>query len=176
MIQIDKCDKPPIPGKYYLVPCIQSEREITGFHIGEWVPIIGGLHSDPEIGADFLHFHYDLRFCDRIVAANATIVIAVHRYGQTPFPTQQTPIEYRRKQCRRANNENFRNYAYNIVRSLEALMDDKRMVDFICPHRGVNLASVPHKRGCVTCPAHGLAWHVETGELAKIPTFSLPTR
>jgi hypothetical protein len=64
MLQIDKCDKPPIPGKYYLVPCVQAEHEITGFHIGEWVPIVGDLHSDPEIGADFLHFHYDLRFCD----------------------------------------------------------------------------------------------------------------
>jgi Rieske [2Fe-2S] domain len=101
-------------------------------------------------------------------------VVAVHRHGRPSFPTEQTPIEYRRKQCRRADNENFRNYVYDVVRSLEAVMIDARMVDFVCPHRGVNLASVPHKRGCVICPAHGLAWSVETGELAKIPTFPSP--
>lgn len=39
-----------------------------------------------------------------------------------------------------------------------------------CPHRGIDLSSIaPDATGHVTCPGHGLRWHVPTRELAPIP-------
>ena len=36
----------------------------------------------------------------------------------------------------------------------------------ICPHRGADLSTFePDEAGCVTCPLHGLRWHVESGRL-----------
>jgi Rieske [2Fe-2S] domain len=173
MIKIDQSDTPPIPGKFYLVPCIRVERRIEGFYVGDWVPIVGGVHSDPEIGADFLHAHYDRRFVQRVLSSPLIVVAVRAEYGYPHFPSHDTLIEYRRKKCWREQDKSFRNYADQVVRSLETLMPPTaKMVDFICPHRGVSLASVPQKKGCVTCPAHGLAWQVKTGKLVKLPTFS----
>ena len=106
-----------------------------------------------------------------MTAIDPAIVIAVRKNAQPHFPSKDTPIKYRRKQCRRADNESFRNYAHPIVIQLEGLIENAQMSEFICPHRGVNLASVPQKKGCVICPAHGLAWQIKTGKLVKLPTF-----
>lgn len=161
MQKIDELTSPPVPGRFYLVPCVRVPFKTIAFKIGDWVPIIGSLHDDKEIGANFLHFHYDRRFFKAAVPARS--VIAFSRYNFI-FPDLNTPIEYRRKKCYRLADSIFRSGTRSTVCLLEEVLpEDLLLQGTRCPHRGFDLASVPIENGCVTCPLHGLKWEIGVG-------------
>lgn len=165
MIKIDEIKSPPIVGKFYLVPCVQLPDEVRGFNAGEWVPIVGGLHHDQEIGTDELHYHQDWRFSNIEDTSPSEVIGVSYYFGEASFPSPDTEIKYFRKKCRRESDTRFRDYAWEITDQLEQLLENAKMDKLTCPHRGANLASVPIKDGCVVCPLHGLKWSVTTGEL-----------
>lgn len=75
-------------------------------------------------------------------------------------------IVYRRLKCRRE----LPPYPYEQARwlpKLELAYAHARLKNGICPHKGVNLRSCPIMNGIVTCPAHGLRWQVDSGELGQ---------
>jgi Rieske [2Fe-2S] domain len=165
MLKIDELITPPTPSKYYLVPCVKIPLTVEGFRRGEWVPIIGSLHQDAEIGADFDHYHYDRRFCKDQIPPDA--VIALISGGKHFFPKQTTEIIYHAKKCHWSKDISFRNYMPKVVDRLEQLQTGQ-MQNLICPHRGASLASIEQHHGCVVCPLHGLKWKIETGELVRV--------
>lgn len=160
----------PIVGKFYNVPCIQSEN-------GKWFPILGPKHED----ADYIrfpteHYHFDFRFI-----TNSDII---RQFGRSYHPGQffgsvataargmaggcyrMDTIKTMRRKCIRQMPE------YPIDRAiwlpqLEAAYADKKMKCMTCPHRGIPLDGLPVKDGVVTCPVHGLRWNVTTGELVR---------
>ena len=60
---------------------------------------------------------------------------------------------------------------------LEDHYSDKQLKENrICPHRGADLSTfTPDADGCITCPLHGLKWHVETGKLVRRDMKDAPT-
>ena len=53
----------------------------------------------------------------------------------------------------------------------EAYKDEKLLPGAVCPHRLTDLSTFePDAEGCVTCPLHGLKWHVESGRLVRVAT------
>ena len=57
------------------------------------------------------------------------------------------------------------------LRELEEAYKDSRLSEsMVCPHRGADLSGFrPNDDGIVTCPLHGLKWHVRTGKLVREP-------
>lgn len=173
MQRVDELTAPPIVGKMYLVPCV--EETLLGA-LWRNVPIVGHAHSDPELGAPFEHFHYDLRFfSDRMIAGHArrlgTSVLATPLIGDLD-------IRYLRRKCRRKMpvfGSSSAKYGESPLRDVlvinhfrrrvEAICPGRRMMSWICPHRGANLASCEVVNGVVECPLHGLRFRVDTGEM-----------
>jgi hypothetical protein len=62
--RINDLMEPPVVGETYLVPCIDIENwDYTPL---KNIPVMGTIHSDPELGvnADIPHIHLDQRFID----------------------------------------------------------------------------------------------------------------
>lgn len=59
----------------------------------------------------------------------------------------------------------------------DAYENERLLPGRICPHRGGDLSTFrPDPEGCVTCPLHGLKWHVETGTLRRVTSTDLARR
>jgi hypothetical protein len=180
--KIDDVERPQI-GKYYLVPCIwdrwlgASER---------WIPVIGDWHNDPEIGAAFYHFHFDLRFFSvNMMTVESQAETLMARVQRSPVPFETGSEEERRG----APSINFRNKRMmrempdfpacspqskpggkaNLLRKLEYLYRDVVLKDCLtCPHRGMNLKNLPRKEdGTVICNGHGLKWNLQTRRMVE---------
>jgi len=51
---------------------------------------------------------------------------------------------------------------------LEESMQQQKMCDRICPHKGVSLSGIPvDSNDQIVCPGHGLRWNNKTGDLIK---------
>ena len=106
-------------------------------------------------------------------AATLNIVLTVH---PSPLPTREVvPLGTRRLRLRRQPPPDLDTH-YAAAHGLftkwyEPLQDayqDARLRGHVCPHRGADLTGLPlDDEGCVTCPLHGLRWHVESGRLRR---------
>jgi hypothetical protein len=160
-------------GRYYAVPCVQVPKSIPTlvgeFRSGDWVPIIGSLHSDPEIGADYQHFHYDRRFCKHKIPAQSVLAFGV--LGEKLlWPNAGTIIEWKWRKCYLAFDDAVANVGPSrLIRTLEDLHQKCRLQpNNLCPHRNMPLSGIPaDDYGNVICPAHGLRWHKASGELVR---------
>lgn len=162
-------DKEPyVIGRFYSVPCVYAKV----WHM--MTPIIGPLHEDKEhIGFDDLHWHIDWRFVSVDQLAKLTF------RGKVPVQAKvisqkNTAGAIRQKwlKCKRAMPEfPLRPYGKRVVswmEDLETAHEGARLkCGKVCPHRGMPLAGCPVNDGIVVCPAHGLAWDLESGALVK---------
>lgn len=150
-------------GEFYLVPCVKVPAPIMGFNSGNFVPVIGDCHTDPEISFPELHFHYDLRFVKQII--RASVVVALRSYSPfSYFPSRDEPIVWRKKKCYRNQVE----FPRSFCAQLEPLYRHGRLKNNICPHKGANLSGcAPDEYGRVICPLHGLRWDKATGEMVS---------
>ena len=179
-------------GRYYEVPCIELTDANTGLK-GVW-PVLGPNHEDMEIiGFPYYHWHLDPRFltthqCELLVGCFFGAVpeaqfwrlvygkpistgLADPRYkgnGSDPFAAFKAPARLRRRKCLRSMPPYPREMVARMwLPKLNARYRAARLNGLICPHRGVPLDGIaPDAEGCVTCPGHGLRWHLETGRLA----------
>lgn len=168
MIPVATIAEPYTIGRVYRVPCVFA----TAWQRA--VPIIGPLHEDKEhINFPEPHWHIDWRFVSKA---------DYHWYswqGTSPVHSRVIsqkntagPIVERRMKCKRPMPE-FPVFPYNNkpvhwLRGLQdAYADTKLKCGMICPHRGMPLAGCPVTDGVVICPAHGLAWDVESGAMVR---------
>lgn len=155
MENIEELSSPPIVGQLYLVPCMfakaSTDPEST------WWPILRPSHNnnkyfkgvvykrdDPEA---IFHYHTDPRFS----------VFPRHNFiddaGQV--------VEFQAMQCLREMPPQDRIY-FGFNKKFYKDYKNTRMRCFRCPHRGINLESMPVRNGLIECPAHGLQFDSES--------------
>lgn len=162
-----------------------------------WWAVVGPLHDDAEfLGFRHEHFHVDPRFIPIRVWDSERFRNPVLGYAATPIShvwpegadeqvmlddiDPQAPLRswyrLRRRKCLRTQAD----YPEEWARSRSwyaALVAAYREVELgppgVCPHQGADLSTFHlDADGCVTCPLHGLRWHMETGRLAVPPLQS----
>jgi hypothetical protein len=161
-------------GAFYLVPCVKIKDEhplgipnLKLAYQGLWMPVVGGIHEDPELKTAEAHIHPDWRFVpetvikrlNRVMRQQHAAAIIAERDIENP-----TLILKRRKK--------FREFTFphvdQVCEILEPIYVNKQTGCATCPHRGVSLAGLkPDERGNVICPGHGLKVHQQTGLVVR---------
>jgi Rieske [2Fe-2S] domain len=162
-----------VRGRYYSVPCVQVPESILtligGFRSGDWIPIIGLLHSDPEIGVDYSHYHYDRRFCKYRIPAQSVLAFGVPG-KKLLWPNDKTVVRSMWRKCYWPYNYAIQEFARShIIQKLEDIHKKCRLQpNNLCPHRNIPLNGISiDQNGHIVCPAHGLKWHKASGELVR---------
>jgi len=162
-----------IAGRRYMVPCISHPRlRRKLFGRGKWIPLIGPLHEDQEhVGFKPWHIHVDTRFitlngrdfCGESRALAQPVCFsdggALNGYLDDFYLdiASNAAIELRRLQCRRPVPPVFPQAGWS--GELQKAHAGCRVVDGLCPHRGIPIACGRHVGpGVRQCPGHGLAW------------------
>jgi hypothetical protein len=157
-------------GKFYKVPCFVWDKKMHGLKV---TPVIGTVHEDTEIiNFPVWHIHPDTRFIQldshepkarfgKVVNLTDASNFTAKYYKEL----QQTArLELRRKKCINAEPLFWPPVEY--MQSLQAAYADHRVVNGICPHRGISLSCGRLlANGARQCPGHGLAWN-EDGSMA----------
>lgn len=170
--RVDEMNEAPIVGRMYLVPCL-----LWG---NQWRPVVGGKHTDADLGVPEVHIHFDLRFTSKRELGDDSPERYMRRvqrierrgYGDfMPFEPGQERIEYRVRKCLRVQPEfpvpaqhesSKRRFAAFEAEYTGATAKGCR----VCPHRGMRLDVCPtDSEGGVVCPGHGLRWNRNTGKL-----------
>jgi len=161
-----------VAGRFYRVPCISHPiLKRNSFNWSNWIPLIGTLHQDIEhIGFDTWHIHVDTRFLtlsNRYQSESRALIQVVSlssNSAQRGFYNQihldiarNAVLELRRLKCRRPVPPVFPEAAW--ASALQDAHAGCRIVDGLCPHRGIPIACGRHLApGVRQCSGHGLAW------------------
>jgi hypothetical protein len=164
-----------VAGRFYRVPCVSHPiLKNSRFNWGTWIPLIGTLHQDIEhIGFDPWHIHVDTRFLtikillDKYHSESSALGRVLNLSGHSAHQgfydkkyldiASNAVLELRRLQCRRPVPPVFPEAKW--ASALEKAHAGCRIVDGLCPHRGIPLACGRHVApGVRQCPGHGLAW------------------
>jgi hypothetical protein len=162
-----------IAGRRYMVPCISHLRlKESLFSWGKWIPLIGSLHQDIEhIGFEPWHIHVDTRFLTlsengydsesralgRVLTLSYTSSWRVLHSEYYLDIADNAVLELRRLQCCRPVPPVFPEAKW--ASTLQKAHAGCRIVDGLCPHRGIPIACGRHVGpGVRQCPGHGLAW------------------
>ena len=172
--------KAPIPteqvtvGKFYMVPAVR----VVDWHgcKNEWIAVIGPKHEDAEIiGFKWQHFHIDWRFAPRRVFDRMASIMGgayVHAYpiqdpdGRGDKAILEGPV-LRRLKCKRELSGPFPRAAARWIPALEEKFACARLVNGLCPHRGIPVSAMHRDGDVLTCPGHGLRWSATNGELIR---------
>ena len=161
-------------GLSYMVPCLRNP--ITG----EFWPVIPLVHDDREIGADFLHVHYDFRFFYdfELKEFNKNCIYGKerHRYVVALNNENSTLFIIENRLCVREPGipqDNFCSTGYEVFKSiLEDNDKNKEILDCgRCPHKGHKFSSQSIKgtgsHAVLHCPLHGMKFKMRNGKLLK---------
>lgn len=182
---IERLRCPPSLGKRYMVPCVCGSLFNIGPHSvpSEFWPVLRPSHQDSEYLPRFRtmwketngewveedevyyerddhtpkHYHVDPRFTPE------SLYTPYERENSDwhTIITATSPVEFREMECLREMpiQRLFTGFGQKFV-------DDhrgKRLKCMRCPHKGIDLSSMPVVDGVVTCPAHGLRYDSSTG-------------
>lgn len=181
--------EPPVIGQRYRVPCVRS---LADYGRKRWLPVIGSVHQDAELGIKFDHLHYDPRFMSdacivwlaggnpylprgKAAAGNAWKALIYIR----TIPRAEAPValtvrvltcyrEMPRFPARKPRTGPLTWESAPVARVLEPLYQDVRLPVGcrVCPHRGMPLDSLPvEPDGTVICSGHGLKLCLKTGRM-----------
>ena len=162
-----------IAGRRYMVPCISHpDLKRNLFNWGKWIPLIGPLHQDMEhINFEPWHIHVDTRFLtfseDGYYSGSQALARVVALSGRGEWSRlhdesyldicDNALLDLRRLQCRRPVPPVFPEARW--ASALQKAHAGCRIVDGLCPHRGIPIACGRHLApGVRQCPGHGLAW------------------
>jgi len=174
----------PVVGRFYWVSCILAPGIESPF--GElrtkspvWLPVIGPQHNDTEfLGVPDMHYHFDLRFFNQRLVQ----LLAIGECGARSVLRSVAGVEgilegpvNRRLKCQRQmplyplEVERYDGHVegFRVLAEFERAYSKERVTCGRCPHRGIPLNGLPNRKGIVTCPGHGLAWNLRTGEMAS---------
>ena len=161
----------PVIGRKYLVRCAVSDIDIVGYKQGEWVPIMGDIHDDAELGVPGDHLHYDWRFAPNFRLPHGSFpVLVVARQSLcgetlwTEIPVDLQSIKYRPKKLHRLDF--LTSAPKGRCEALDKMGRSLPPCTHICPHRGFPLSGVPTRDGLKVCPGHFLRFKADTGEYA----------
>jgi hypothetical protein len=186
--------KTVVIGREYLVPSMPASSlklEPTGkpcTTLAEFIPISGVPHNDAAFGfGDDYHVHFDFRFLhDKIydiLLSTTKNDDDVQSYERKPtsvlrFPaylgTDHSGIVERPFRClRKPPLYQIRQCGFMLL-TLQGVFSGKAVAPAkpICPHHGAILSGMT-RRGCLTCPNHGLRFSAATGKMVKrrIPKY-----
>ena len=87
-----------------------------------------------------------------------------HRMDSVPLPPRRLPL---RRQPPPELHRYYDRFTFQgRFTALQHAYRNHRLRGPVCPHRGANLTGQPlDPDGCITCPLHGLRWHVRSGAL-----------
>jgi nitrite reductase/ring-hydroxylating ferredoxin subunit len=173
---------PPTAGKTYLVPVTDLGGMVKPF------PVLGHKHNDVDIGQpDIDHIHIDVRFVsdEALRESGFTEAQVRNQYSDTPgvvgalaFRTDLCGAEPRVWEepsvCVREEFPQGLEYKVGAWGELHRLALRLRDEGFrlkpdckTCPHKGTRLDNVKAKKGVLVCPAHGLEFAPDTGEVIR---------
>lgn len=97
--------------------------------------------------------------------------LAREHKGEFPKMPPLDPTWYRRRRKRCSGDYPAYPSSTTWSAELEEAYKDARLGEsMVCPHKGADLSGfTPNDEGVVTCPLHGLKWHVRTGKLVREP-------
>lgn len=160
--RVEELQDPPIVGRMYLVRCVWWTAPARP----RWMPVIGHLHEDADLGVPTTHLHYDLRFLPQRVLGGRSPEKYMH-LTHTHEPGERYAV--RRLRCLREQPTfPYPESLSNTLRAFEQRHEKMwvRKDCRTCPHRGMALTQVPvDAEGGQVCPGHGLRWNRETGHL-----------
>jgi hypothetical protein len=158
-------------GRFHLVPAVRV-TEWRGLR-DCWIPVMGPKHEDAEhVKFPWPHFHVDWRYVPQRVWNRFWSNTGRH-YGmpiQCPDMRGNKVIAegptLRRFTLKRDGG------AYPIKsatwrKSLGESMGCQKLMNGLCPHRGIPVSAMQRDGDILTCPGHGLRWHAITGELVQ---------
>ena len=158
---VEDLQEPPVVGERYRVRCVKaplSHRRArrAGTHL-LWVPVMGPLHSDPELGITAPHYHLDWRFTGPQVEGRVHYLASVISAFEGQTVARVLPCT----RCQPTFPSTLCSKLEPIYRGCRIKADRP-----VCPHRGFSLAGLPTTPdGYVICPGHGLLWDLNTGVL-----------
>ncbi len=182
MENIEHLTSPPVVGETYIVPCVFGRiypfnytNQNTPRHT--W-PVLRPSHEDSkytiqtrtvwdgEVDSEEEyceydpstphHFHVDPRFSP----AEWYTDYEVRNESWHTFVGPMADIEWREMVCLREMS--IQRLFTGFHKSFVVDHTGKKSKCMRCPHKGVNLASMPVVDGVVTCPAHGLRFDKKT--------------
>jgi hypothetical protein len=186
MEYVDEFESPPLLGTTYLVPCavgsIPDLDNLDAEPIKFSFPVLLPSHEDSKYnplnksGTSVLgtphHFHLDARFTPMeyyaIGTRNRIICDGDANFHSTLFANE---YEHKEMVCLREMPESL--IKFRVFGKL--FLEDhkgKSMKCGRCPHKGIDLRSMPRRNGIITCPGHALKFDAETGCNVSIPQES----
>ena len=160
-------------GAFYLVPCVLVP---LGFYGLKFVPVIGPKHRDPELGADWEHWHVDWRFVPEVTIQRASASVIPSPHGKVV--SNDNPDRWgareltgaphlKRRKCRRQMPDfpASPKPAWAAMEAAQRARCDRLKDGHTCPHRGIDLRQFEKADGTAVCPGHGLRWNLRTGLL-----------
>lgn len=170
---------PPVVGQTYMVPV----TKLNGF---AWitVPVIGHAHNDRELGMqDVDHIHIDRRFItdaellligfsdSTLANRNGTVALNISLLNGEPLKVWEEPRE-----CLVDDFPQWRSFkagrAGLLAKEVRQLREEKGVTHLnmdckVCPHKGTRLDNCKPRDGVLLCPAHGMEFDAETGEILQ---------
>lgn len=139
----------PVVGETYLVPCVEQ--------LDDWVPILGDIHTDIELGVIKEHYHYDIRFLDDEQAwalgeyrNRLPLIQGKIHYIDTWDVFLDLPLVMLRDFLEFPHSKDIRWKRFHRKYKGQKVKRNK------CPHRGFDLSCVKARNGVIQCPLHGL--------------------
>lgn len=159
-----------IVGQFYQVPAV---RVATWHDFVGWLPVIGPMHEDAEfVKFPWQHFHLDWRFVPtRMWNKIGNGLYPGHHFA---WPVQcpdnngkrvilEGPVPKRMK-CKRDPGRFPVEKAINSwLKPLSEAFACAKLVNGVCPHRGIPVSAMHREGDILTCPGHGLQWNAITG-------------
>ena len=158
-----------ILGKYYQVPAVR----VDNWHGFEgWLPVVGPKHEDAEIiKFPWEHFHIDWRFAARslfdYIASfrGASYVLAWP--VQCPDTRGERVIQEGPILKRMTYKRETPQFPPRPSTSWAPVLAQKyacaKLINGVCPHRGIPVSAMHREGDILTCPGHGLQWNAITG-------------
>lgn len=179
----------PQIGTRYMVPCLRMAHGQRRRYMRGLIPIIGDRHEDAEIiGFPHQHWHIDWRFVSaRAFEQNmrdrspyernvwlllGSLISDAEGFAVSPSPTPLQRhargvalITMQSKVMRRAmptwsGKEPF-------AKPLAEAYAGRTLKCGICPHKRLDLTSIPAIGGVITCPGHGLRFDAASGQVLE---------
>jgi hypothetical protein len=183
-----------IVGDEYMVPCVkllvtpENDPSRRGciyrpgtphtFEAGDWVPITGPLHTDPDLGNPNQHFHYDFRFTrpdlfwGEIISLNYVDQLGGRGLAIDPDVWHQRLTMIRPPLAKPEFDRDHREWWSGMLE--KKFKDDAIQVgsDGIrrCPHQGIPITSgTKLPCGSTRCAGHNLVWNPDGTQKQVFP-------
>lgn len=197
MIQrIDELNEPPIIGKRYLVPHIfgptisfkklgtppkhlwavllpshedskyASKKRFVTKEINGKINVIEESYCDykPDPNAQH-HYHVDPRFTNESFYESEMAINDL--FHTVVFDEDDGGVRWIESVCLRDMPIQSRLYTVFGEHFIDEFKNSSAKC-YRCPHKGINLGSIPIKDGVITCPAHGLRFNSDTLKVIDI--------